>query len=247
MYIIFGNFGNNTIAAIQWAYNTQLKAVTVVHVETGWSASSWSKRVQKGQALAKKYHFHTQTLYPNNDFSNLVKDRKSFPNTKYQWCPTFLKALPLLTWLDAIDDRAQATIILGSRRADSRARLQLPTFIEESEYYGDRKVWYPLCLLSDLERDALIVQAGFKVLKHRSLECDPCIHSGYNDFIRLEQEKIRRIDLLERELNQTMFHAKFPHKTITQLVSLAEESDATCDASLENFDLGCGSHFACGE
>lgn len=245
MHIIFGNYGNNTIAVMQWVYNENLKDVIVVHVETGSAVSVWQQRVEQGQRLAQKYLFKVHTLTADRSFSDLVKDRRSFPSVKYQWCPTFLKALPLLTWLDQIDERAEAVIILGSRRADSRARLQLPSVVAESEYYNDRKVWYPLCHHSDLARNELIDQAGFEVLNHRSLECDPCIHNQKNDFVRLEQETIRRVLWLEEEVNEPMFHARFPDQNITQVVALAHEH-ADLD-EVTDFDFGCGSHYACGE
>ncbi len=243
MQVIFGNYGDNTIALIQWAHEHKLSEITVVHIETGWAALSWQKQVEQGQLLAKKYGFNVISLRPQIPFDDLVRDRKSFPNAKFGWCTTFLKTLPLLAWLDEVDDRCEATIVLGSRRADSRARMQLVERINESEHYGDRQLFFPLCHYSDEMRNDLIKRAGFLPLNHRSLECDPCIHSRTSDFIRLEENSIFRIANLEREIETTMFY-----KPIDALVVEANQKNNNDKNNLlEVFDMGCGSRYVCGE
>jgi hypothetical protein len=250
MSILFGNYGNNTIALIQWAYENKLAGVCVVHVETGWTAQEWAEQVQRGQALAHNYGFTPITLTARATFQQLVLDRGRFPSRKFQWCAGFLKGLPFLEWLDENDAAATATILLGSRRADSRARLQLPEFIESSEHFGERRVWYPLVYHDDSTRNALIQRAGFKVLPHRSLECDPCIHSQLNDLQRLSPDTCQRVARLEEQIQQPFFDPETVGgmRNMEQAVAWAKQQLPVTDTlSLEQFDLGCGAFFACGE
>lgn len=240
MYIIFGNYGDNTIALIQWCHLQKIESVSVVHVATGWGDETWQKRVTRGQQLAQQYHYKTVTLTPAKTFPELILEQKNFPTAKYQWCPTFLKAMPLLAYLEEHDAENQAIIMLGSRRADSRARFQLSEFIEESDYYGERKVWYPLFDLSNAQRDILILQAGFKILNQRSLECNPCIHKCYNDFTSVDSNIVTTISMLEKKLQQTLFEQPFTDVII-------ENSDQKKTHDMEGFDLGCGARYVCGE
>jgi hypothetical protein len=250
MHILFGNYGNNTIALIQWAYENKLLDVSVVHAETGWAAQEWADHVQRGQALASRYDFTPITLSAPATFQQLVLDRGRFPNRKFQWCPGFLKGLPLLEWLDGKDPGASAAVLLGSRRADSRARAQLPECIESSEHYGERRVCYPLVHHDDASRNALIQRAGFTVLPHRSLECDPCIHSQVADLQRLSVATCQRVAELEKQLQQPLFSPETVGgaQHIAQAIVWAKQQPNVSDPlALEKFDLGCGAVFACGE
>ncbi|MGB6976204.1 MAG: phosphoadenosine phosphosulfate reductase family protein [Gammaproteobacteria bacterium] len=250
MHIIFGNYGNNSIALIQWAYENKLTEVSVVHVETGWAAQEWAEQVQRGQTLARRYGFTPITLAAPATFQQLVLDRGRFPSHKFQWCAGFLKGLPLIEWLDEVDASATATILLGSRRADSRARMQLPEFIESSEHFGERRIWHPLFKQDDLTRNALIQRAGIEVLAHRSLECDPCIHSQIGDLQRLSLGTCQRVANLEKQVQQPLFAPEtFGNaQNIEQAVVWAKQQPRMTDThSLEKFDLGCGAFFACGE
>jgi 3'-phosphoadenosine 5'-phosphosulfate sulfotransferase (PAPS reductase)/FAD synthetase len=144
MYVIHGNYGNHTVALMQWALEQNLSNVFVVSIETGWAASIWAKRVEEGEGLARSYGFNPVRLASSADFISLVKDRKEFPSQKFQWCSSFLKGLTLLEWLDKHDPNGEAIIIYGKRREDSRLNLHLQEYIEASAHHNDRKVWYPL-------------------------------------------------------------------------------------------------------
>jgi hypothetical protein len=246
MHFIFGNYGDNTIAVIQWAYQKKLSDVCVVTINTGWSALGWESRSLAGKQWAQSFGFKTEELKPSHSYSDLIRDRQSFPNAKYQWCSTFLKALPFINFLDQVDDSCESVILLGSRRQDSRARINLPEFVEESEHYGGRRVWYPLYNLSKEERDALIHQAGFQVLNHRSLECHPCIHSQLSEFSQFEISHLETLRALESELKQSMFEGRFPAMSIDDLIN-ERQTKAASSQQLELFDMGCGSKYVCGE
>lgn len=243
MNILFGNYGNNSIALIQWAHEQALHPVCVVHVETGWSKSGWGARVKAGQELALRYGFEVVSLIPKNNFAELVKDRKRFPSSRFQWCAGFIKGLPLQRWLSEIDINDQAMIFLPSRKADSRARVNLANMIENNEYFDGRTVCYPLCECSDLERDAMVERTGLPQLAHRSLECYPCIHSSHAELANLDLDAIRRVSCLENEVQQFMF----ADSGIEDIVNMAKKTDIKSQAALEQFDMGCGAPYSCGE
>ncbi len=250
MNIIFGNYGDNTIALIQWAYEKALKDVRVIHVNTHWAAQDWDNRVAAGRELSKRYGFEPIELQSPTTFTEMVKGRESFPSQKFQWCAGFLKGLAFITWADKHDPTGEALIVLGSRRADSRLREDLEEYKQSSEHFGDRRVWYPLYQHSNRERDELITRAGFTVLNHRSLECDPCIHSQVADFQRMSVVDVEKLRILESRIHQPMFHpidlggAQY----IEQVIQWAQQQQALENGkSLESFNMGCGALYSCGE
>jgi hypothetical protein len=245
MYFIFGNFGDNTVALIRWAYLQKLKEVTILYIETGWSSVSWQRRVQESQVLLARYGFQSRALKPKRTFIELIRERGEPPSAKFQWCSTFLKALPLLSFLDEVDPSCEGVILLGSSQSDSRARHGLSEFIEESEHYGGRTIWYPLFDKTLSEKQDLIAQTGLCLLGNRSQECLLCIHSAISEIKSLDQKILKDIASLEDEIGTTFFHSRYPEKSIKQLH--LEQSCEEEQLSLERFDAGCGSRYVCGE
>lgn len=247
-HIIVGNYGNDTIALMQWCHNQVLKQVTVVSVATGFAAHNWQDRVSESEALAAKYNFRIKQLHSKISFSELMLDRQDFPSSKFQWCAGFLKGLALLEWLDEIDPACQATIVIARRRSMSRTLSQLPEYIEASEHFGERLVWHPLFDFSAPQRDELVKQTGLELLSHRSLECEPCVNNTANDFSRLSDVDIKRIVSLEEKIGKPMFQPENYANAVgvEQVVHWANKQSATESNKLESFDMGCGSPFACG-
>ncbi|ODN43597.1 phosphoadenosine phosphosulfate reductase domain-containing protein [Piscirickettsia litoralis] len=252
MNIIFSNYGNDSIALIQWAYENKLDNLTVVHILTGWQNPQWQARLDQGQALAERLGFRVVHLKAQHDFASLMKERKSFPTTKFQWCAGILKGLPLLEWLDEADFDCEATILVAHRRAASRANQQLPEYIDESEHYGDRRLWHPLYLCSNNDRDALIERSGLEKLPHRALECDPCVNSDDADLLRLDSDPatINRTVQLEQQIHQPMFSPqRFANASNLKDVIIwlkQEHPNTTLTNSDEVLDMGCGSPYGCG-
>jgi 3'-phosphoadenosine 5'-phosphosulfate sulfotransferase (PAPS reductase)/FAD synthetase len=236
MYIIPANFGNDSLALIQWAYEAKVTPVTVTYVDTGWAAPEWPARVERCKVWVESLGFHFVLLKPKVDFPTLMREQKGFPTRKFQWCASFLKGLPLLAWLDqpANDPGCVATIMLAHRRSASRAKATLAEFIDESEHYGERNLWHPLYLHTLEERDALLQRAGFEVLSHRSLECDPCVNSDAVDVLRMDLSVIERTATLEKELHQKMLDPDL----LAQPIAMTNRA--------ELFDMGCGSPYGCG-
>lgn len=72
-----------------------------------------------------------------------------------------------------------------------------------SERHGGRELWQPLVRHDDAMRDALLHRAGFDVLPHRSLECYPCINANIDDIRLLSEDRIKLIDITEKNLGFT--------------------------------------------
>ncbi len=249
-YTIPANFGNDSIALIQWAHEADLTSVVVTYVDTGWAAPGWTGRVERCKTWVESLGFQFVLLKPKVDFATLMLEQKSFPTRKFQWCASFLKGLPLLAWLDqpANDSGCSATILIAHRRSASRAKANLAEFIDESEHYGERKVWHPLYLQSTEQRDALVKRAGFELLSHRSLECDPCVNSDASDVLRMDLSVIERTAVLEQALQQKMLDPDFYRSARNLREALAEISEPIVMTNhfVEMFEMGCGSPFGCG-
>src|SRR3990167_5336990 len=98
MNIIIANFGNDSIALIQWAHEHHLDNVTVIYVETGWAAPEWGKRVEHCQSWLKKLGMNSVTLKPRLSFTDLMQERGQFPTRKFQWCASILKGAVIVNW-----------------------------------------------------------------------------------------------------------------------------------------------------
>ena len=204
MHVLFCSYGNDSIALIQWAHEHDLKDVVCIYSDTGWSASWWSDRVAKGEALVQGYGFTTARTQ-SEGMLELVRRKRGWPGAggQGQFCTAELKVLPALEWLDANDPGKEATAITGVRRSESKHRSDAPEHVDESERHGGRDLWQPLVRHTDEMRDALLHRAGFDVLPHRSLECYPCINANIDDIRLLSEDRIKLIDITEKDLGLT--------------------------------------------
>ena len=204
MYVLFCSYGNDSIALIQWAHERGLKDVFCLYSDTGWSVNWWAERVAAGEALAQRYGFTTDRT-KSEGMLDLVKRKRGWPGAggQGQFCTAELKVIPALQWLDAKDPNKEATAMTGVRRGESRHRSDAEEHVMESERHGDRELWQPLVRHTDEMRDNLIQRAGFGVLPHRSLECYPCINANIDDIRLLSEDRIRLIDITEKDLGFT--------------------------------------------
>jgi 3'-phosphoadenosine 5'-phosphosulfate sulfotransferase (PAPS reductase)/FAD synthetase len=210
--VISSSGGNDSVALIQWAHEASLPEVVVTYMDTGWGASWWKQRVEQVETLAKIYGFHAVRLQ-SIGMPDLVRTKKGWPGNAQQFCTAHLKGIPFLEWIEDADPERSAVVLIGKRRAESEKRKATPEFIESSEHHGGRKVWHPLYLHTDEERDELIKLASFRVpgirvLPHRSLECNPCVNANRSDFLRLTPGEIERVNDLEAEIGKPMFRPK---------------------------------------
>jgi len=226
------NYSDESIALIQAAHERNFIAdysrIWVLTIDTGWAASDWPARVAQGQALAERYGFLPTVLPAKTTFPALVRERNSFPSTKFQWCAGFLKGLPFIDWLDSCDPAGEYTIALPKRAA--LYRQTIPEFIPECPYHGDRKVWAPLHAVSDHERTQLVARAGFSPLEGASKECSPCVNNT---------PKAQAALLAADKIKLTELENAIGKKMMLRVVS--QEG-----ALMQAFSMGCGDPFGCG-
>jgi 3'-phosphoadenosine 5'-phosphosulfate sulfotransferase (PAPS reductase)/FAD synthetase len=248
MNVISSSYGNDSIALIQWVHEYAtylfLTDVTVAYCDTGWAAPHWLQRVERGEALAKRYGFRTVRC-KSMGMPELVRQRKGWPGNGQQFCTAHLKGVPFLEWIDKADPECKATVLIGKRRAESEARRDTPEFIESSPYHGGRRIWHPLFEHSDAERNALLARADFEPLPHRSLECNPCVNANRADFLRLTGGEIERVNDLEAEIGKPMFRPKrFNAMGIHGVIAWAK--DGRNRPSIEDEEAACAGLFGCG-
>ena len=238
MHCIISNFGDDSIALIQWAYDNQLDSLVVLSVDTGWQASSWHTRLKQAQKWLNTLGVTHHHLKNEHGFAELVQARKQFPSQQFHWCAGFLKGIVLLNWLEHNDEDGEATILLANRRDMSKLQSDLPEKIAESERFDDREVYYPLANFCRTQRDALITKTPFKKpLNHRSLECQPCTHLTQRDIPNLSDEDINKVTSLENSIDQNMFQHGFKEhcRLIQKNTNYYDEFAKTC-----GWDYGCG-------
>lgn len=250
-HIIIANYGNDSIALLQWAREAKLADVFVVSVDTGWAAPQWPARVAQCHTWLQQCGFTPIQLKPAMDFAELMHARGEFPTPQFQWCANYLKALPILDWLDDVaDPRGEAIIMLATQPNRSLPSKPVMEWLEASEHFGARRLWQPLYQHTLTQRNRLIEQAGFTVLPHRSLECDPCVNSDTNDVLRLADSVLERTAALEHQLSQPMLDSQLYQsqpdlqQAVKQLRQQGKQFTPVEQSTL--FDAGCGSPFGCG-
>lgn len=239
--VIRSNYGDDSIALIEtlrqkMAQEPLFEKIYVVYIETGWAASTWPERVEQGENFAKQCGFEVIHLKSKATFAELVVERKNFPSPKFQWCAGFLKGLPLLEWLDEHDPACEWLVALPKRQ--SHYRIPLLEMNKECPYHGERDVWHPILHLSDNEQEKWIHRAGFQCLDHRSLECDPCIHSRVHELKNMSLSDTTKLLNLQLQINRTMFPQWEP---IEQFIESAIPTKR-----MDPFSMGCGDPFGCG-
>lgn len=247
-YAISVSYGNDSKAMIQWAFEHGIKDACVVYCDTGLAAPGWDEQVGIGEALAKQCGFQTVRL-ESMGMEALVRMKSGFPMHGRQFCTAWLKGLPFLQWIDEADPERKSVVMIGKRREESEDRKDIAEFIDASEYHGERKVWHPLFMHSDIERNALLNRAGVEILPHRSDECSPCVNANRGDLRRLSGRQIGRLASLEKETGQPMFReAKHGGAYgIEEVVKWAKYSNGQYKPGQDDlFEIGCGSPFGCG-
>ncbi len=244
MNVISSSGGNDSTACIELAHQMSLPNVTVAYCNTGWASPTWPQRVIEVNRLAVSYGFKTVEC-KSIGMAELVRMKKGWPGNGQQFCTAHLKGLPFLQWIDEADPECKAVVIIGKRRAESEKRKDTPEFIESSEYHGGRKVWHPLYMHTDEQRNVLLASAGFKPLPHRSLECNPCVNANREDFLRLTSGEIERVNDLEAEIGKPMFRPKrFNAMGIHGVIQWAKNGRERGDIDAEESE--CSSLFGCG-
>lgn len=247
MNVISSSYGNDSVAMIQWAHEAGLPDVHVLFIDTGWAATGWLDRVSKAEEWVKSLGFNAVRLTPEVQFEELMRSKKGFPSQRYQWCSVHLKGVPFLGWIDEADKECKATVLIGKRRDESPERADTAEFIASSEYHGGRRVWHPLFLHTDADRNALLKRAGFEPLPHRSRECSPCINSNRADLRLLDETDIAKVEALESEVGKTMFRPARHNGAVgvRKVIAWASASPGTYNEAQDDLFSECSSGY-CG-
>lgn len=208
MIVASVSWGNDSIALVQWLRESKAISregtIVCVHADTGWASRDWPARVEAGEKLARSYGFETHRVARvEGGFVELARLRKGWPMNGAQFCTTELKIVPFLAFLERVDPEREATVAVGVRREESRARAQWPEWTAESEKHGGRDLWSPLVRVLTPERDALLARAGFPVLPYRSKECFPCVNANRADLRLLDEARIAELEALEEGMGTT--------------------------------------------
>lgn len=248
-HILVGNFGNQSIALLQWAIVSGLSNSYFVSIDTDWAGKGWDRRVAKGQGYARAHQVKPIQLTPPIYFTDLVRQRGEFPSQQFKWCASLLKGSTLNDWLDEIDPNCQAVILLAKQKATSSRYNDLTEFIEESEYYGGRKVWYPLIEHTLAQRNALIAQTPFELISTRSLECEPCIYTAAEELGEVHPDDMNKLHTLEQQIGQSMCASNCSARSLeTNSVKDKMISPQSKEINfLKAIAMGCGSPWGCGE
>lgn len=204
-YLVTSSFGNDSVALIGLMLNKGLN-FSVVYNDTGWSRSDWPGRVVMFSSwlMEKGITLH---ITKSIGMAELVKNKKGWPMpaSKMQFCTSELKEKPTDELLKIIDPDGDLIIVTGRRREESQNRADLPMWQYDSEKHGGRDVWNPLINYTKEMRDQLILQAGFDVLPHSSMECYPCVCANKGDLAALldTPDRIDEIEKLEIEMGFT--------------------------------------------
>lgn len=247
MNVISASYGNDSIALIQWAHEAGLPDVTCVYSDTGWASPTWEKRVSEGEALAESYGFKTVRI-KSMGMEALIRMKKGWPANGKQFCTAHLKGIPFLCWIDEVDPKRLAMVMVGKRRAESKAREATPFYVYESEYHGDRLLVHPLYKHTDEKRDRLLRRSGMEILPHRSQECSPCVNANRKDLMMLTNDQIEHVCQLEVEIGKPMFRPKrFGAIGIYGVMVWAKHGRKRFNTLFDPLeDEGCGSPFGCG-
>lgn len=254
MIIISSSCGNDSIASIQHIHELMIAGklektrVIVSYIDTGWAAPDWNERVLKVKQWVEFIGFEF-AIIESMGMEELVKFKKGFPSNQHQFCTMHLKGIPFLEWIDEVDTKNEAFIVIGKRRVESKKRADTPEFIEDSEFHGGRTVWHPLYKHTDEQRDALVSRTAFKILPHRSQECSPCVNANRADFLLLSPTQIQRVNDLEVEIARSMFRPKrFNALGIHGVMTWAKYGKRKMRLDPDEIESGsgCDGHYGCG-
>lgn len=174
-FVVKTSYGNDSIALIQFLheYNQKhpLGKVVCLYNDTGWAAKWWEGRVRNAEKnLVQKYGFipcRTESI----GMKELIRRKKSWPRQQTRFCTQLLKIIPTLSWLCVHDPDAQAEMVCGVRREESKERALWPEHLSGDRSSEGRDQWSPLAFVKEQERNDLIIRAGWVPLETRSKEC----------------------------------------------------------------------------
>lgn len=177
-----------------------------VFMDTGWEHPATYEYIRG--PLTEKLGPITE-IRGDLDFVRLVEKKGLFPSRVMRFCTELLKVVPVQRYLAARADAGEDLVnTVGIRRAESRARSQMPEW-EWSETF-DLEVWRPLVtwtaddVVAIHRRHALSWNPLYHLGASR-VGCWPCIHARKAEIAlvaRIDPERIDLIRALERRMSE---------------------------------------------
>lgn len=209
------------------------------YFNTGWARDGWELRVDMAKKLCAEMNieFHelrasafNRVVKNENDelFKMMpdeaqygmiahVKKKAMFPNLKMKYCTSELKIKPMQQWLKAhkftpkntrqwLGIRREEGGRLGGVMGGNKKDRAFTTSIGERDGFDSV---YPICYMSEIQRDKLLTANGIEVYPSRSEECYPCIYQmSVRQLADLDDSRIELINEYEGKI--TAFrHAKY--------------------------------------
>lgn len=137
-------------------------------------------------------------------FKDLVRHKRIFPDRTKRFCTTELKVLPILRYIDALDEDVVNTI--GIRRAESAKRASVTEW-DDSSVLGC-EVWRPLVEWTEYDVANIHKRHGLKMnplygMGATRVGCWPCIHARQKEIVLVadsDPERIGELRALEHEV-----------------------------------------------
>lgn len=201
------------------------------YFNTGWAREGWDKRVKEVENLTQRMNmrFHNikasvfnRVIKTDNDelFKTMpdesqygmiahVKKKALFPNPKMKWCTSELKIKPMQQWLKAnkftpnntrqwIGIRREEGGRLGGLMGGNKKDRAFTTSIGERDGFD---AVYPICYMSEVQRDKLLKANGIEVYPTRSEECYPCIYQmSVRQLADLDNSRVELINEYETKI-----------------------------------------------
>lgn len=203
----------------------------ICYFNTGWARDGWQQRIDMVKALATKMRieFHelrasafNQVVQTENDelFKMLdgdaqygmlahVKKKAIFPNLAMKWCTDELKIKPLQQWLKAnkftphntrqwLGIRREEGGRLGGLMGGNKKDRAFTTSIGIRDGFD---CIYPICYMTNSQRDKLLTANNIEIYPDRSQECYPCIYQmSVRDLAALDDKRIDLINEYETKI-----------------------------------------------
>lgn len=139
-------------------------------------------------------------------FKDLVRHKRIFPDRTKRFCTTELKVIPILRFIDALDEDVVNTI--GIRRAESEKRSTVTEW-DDSSVLGC-EVWRPLVEWSEHDVAAIHRRHGLRMnplyaMGASRVGCWPCIHARQSEIVLvadMDQERVAELRDLEHEVTE---------------------------------------------
>lgn len=206
---------------------------TAIHCDTGWARDGWESQITTTKQICEDMGIEfvrltatvinrhikndTDKMFESLPYSNrfgmvaMIKKKKAFPNLKFKYCTEYLKIKPIQDFMKSRGFNPKNSVQWIGIRCEEGGRLggRLGSNKKDRSHTtstGSRNgfdVVFPICYLTEVERDKLLKKNNIEVYPNRSEECYPCIYQcSKEDLANLDPERVTLISNLETKINK---------------------------------------------